>query len=337
MRRWPVGAPSSTAYPSGTRSSPSACWSSGSGAATGSTCGSGSGWCSGSTGSSGAASAATSSASASSSGSTGSGRRAPPARQAPPARRLRRLGRAPRARRRAGPPRRHGCSLVEDLGLRRMLRACRRPEPLRAVAQRPVLGASSGGRSFRSSVSNLQVLVVEPVPELLTFGLEVAQVLVVRRHLDRHLLGDRQPVRDGALELPRVVRQQADRRQAEVGEDLVADPVLARVGGEAEREVRLDGVAAPAPAARTPAACSAARCRAPPAPCTGARRGSSAAICARRRSSCSPQSQRSEWKTSPVRHSEWTRTSTSSRAVDVAAARARRGACRSASRGRRSP
>src|SRR5215216_222314 len=29
-------------------------------------------------------------------------------------------------------------------------------------------------------------------------------------------------------------------------------------------------------------------------------------------SSCSPQSQRSEWKTSPVRHSEWTRTSTSS-------------------------
>ena len=35
-------------------------------------------------------------------------------------------------------------------------------------------------------------------------------------------------------------------------------------------------------------------------------------------SSCWPQSQRSEWKTSPVRHSEWTRTSTSSLAVDLA-------------------
>ena len=36
----------------------------------------------------------------------------------------------------------------------------------------------------------------------------------------------------------------------------------------------------------------------------------SRAICASACSSCSPQSQRSEWKTSPVRHSEWTRTST---------------------------
>src|SRR5947199_393704 len=30
------------------------------------------------------------------------------------------------------------------------------------------------------------------------------------------------------------------------------------------------------------------------------------------RSSCAPQSQRAEWKTSPVRHDEWTRTSNSS-------------------------
>ena len=36
----------------------------------------------------------------------------------------------------------------------------------------------------------------------------------------------------------------------------------------------------------------------------------SRSICASACSSCSPQSQRSEWKTSPVRHSEWTRTST---------------------------
>src|SRR5262249_3145109 len=41
-----------------------------------------------------------------------------------------------------------------------------------------------------------------------------------------------------------VVREDADGRQAEVGEDLVADAPLARIGWEAEREVRLDGVEA---------------------------------------------------------------------------------------------
>ena len=60
--------------------------------------------------------------------------------------------------------------------------------------------------------------------------------------LDRHLLDDREPEALDAGELLRVVRQDPDRRQAEVGEDLVADPVLARVGREAELEVRLDRV-----------------------------------------------------------------------------------------------
>ena len=46
------------------------------------------------------------------------------------------------------------------------------------------------------------------------------------------------------VSLLRVVREDADRRQPEVGEDLDADPVLARVGGEAELEVRLDRVEA---------------------------------------------------------------------------------------------
>ena len=43
-------------------------------------------------------------------------------------------------------------------------------------------------------------------------------------------------------DLLRVVREDADRRQPEVVEDLRADPVLAAVRGEAKLEVRLDGV-----------------------------------------------------------------------------------------------
>ena len=87
-----------------------------------------------------------------------------------------------------------------------------------------------------------QVLVVQPVPELPPLGGQVVAVLVVRRHLDRHLLHDPQPVALEARDLARVVRQDPDRREPEVGEDLVADPPLPRVLREPELEVRLDGV-----------------------------------------------------------------------------------------------
>ena len=43
-------------------------------------------------------------------------------------------------------------------------------------------------------------------------------------------------------DLARIVREDPDGAQPEVGEDLVADPPLARVGREAELEVRLDRV-----------------------------------------------------------------------------------------------
>ena len=86
---------------------------------------------------------------------------------------------------------------------------------------------------------------VEPrdrVAELLTFRAEVALVLGRRVDLERYLLDDRQSVAVEARQLLRVVREDANRRQPEVGEDLVADPPLPRVGRESEREVRLDGV-----------------------------------------------------------------------------------------------
>ncbi len=85
---------------------------------------------------------------------------------------------------------------------------------------------------------------VQAVSELIPLGGQIAPVLLVGRDLDRHLLDHRQPEAVDARQLLRVVREDADRRQPEVGEDLVADPVVARVGREAELDVGLDGVEA---------------------------------------------------------------------------------------------
>ena len=98
---------------------------------------------------------------------------------------------------------------------------------------------------------------------------------------------------------------------AEVDEHLRTDAVLARVGREAELLVRLDGVAAlvlervrPQLVAEADAAPFVTAQVDDDARCLRRRSARSAA------SSCRPQSQRSEPNTSPVRHSECTRTST---------------------------
>ena len=231
----------------------------------------------------------------------------------------------------------HGSSRLGLLGSARPPRPPQRaPAPRRASASATSVACSSSGvtessvssrlprsavivlvrcsfahsSSFSGSRSETEVLMVKPVSELIPLGGQIAPVLVVRDDLDRHLLDDREPEPVDAGELLRVVREDADRGQAEVGEDLVADPVVARVGGEAELRGSPRPCRAPAPAARRRAACSAGRCRGPPAPCRGSTPRPSRAIWASACSSCSPQSQRSEWKTSPVRHSEWTRTRT---------------------------
>ena len=67
---------------------------------------------------------------------------------------------------------------------------------------------------------------------------------VVRHRLHRHPLDDLEAVTLDAAVLRRVVRHQPHRGDAEVDEDLRADAVLARVGREAELEIRLDRVAA---------------------------------------------------------------------------------------------
>ena len=81
--------------------------------------------------------------------------------------------------------------------------------------------------------------------ELIPLGVEVAPVL---RRSGATSIGTCSttvsPKPSMPVELPRVVREDADRGQPEVGEDLVADAVVARVGREAELDVRLDRVEA---------------------------------------------------------------------------------------------
>ena len=113
-------------------------------------------------------------------------------------------------------------------------------------------------------------------------------------------------------ELHRVVREQPQLPHAEVVQDLGADAVVAVVGLEAQLDVRLDGVqpllvlqavgADLVDQADAAALLAHVEDDAAPAP----------AICSCAARSWSPQSQRREPKTSPVRHSLWARTSTGS-------------------------
>src|SRR3954468_10184538 len=83
---------------------------------------------------------------------------------------------------------------------------------------------------------------VQAMAELRTLRAQVPLVLGVRRNFERQLLGDGQAEALDAGHLARIVREDADRAQPEVGEDLVADSPLARVWREAELEVRFDRV-----------------------------------------------------------------------------------------------
>src|SRR6266540_4099606 len=96
----------------------------------------------------------------------------------------------------------------------------------------------------RSFVVDPDALVMQPVAELLPLRCEVALVLLVWRDLDRNVLDDAEAEALDPRRLAGVVREDPDRRQAEVVQDLVSDPPLACIGGKAELEIRLDGVEA---------------------------------------------------------------------------------------------
>src|SRR6266545_6725987 len=158
-------------------------------------------------------------------------------RRANPRARSRRLGCRARRTHAAGrpcaaaaaprpPPHRRACRPLPDPRVPRPRRA--RPASVRSLStlQRLVL----------------QVLVMKLVAELVTFRRQIASVLRPRVGLDRHLLDDLEAEPFDPGDLLRVVRQDPDRRQTEVGQDLVADPVVPHVRLEAELDVRLDRV-----------------------------------------------------------------------------------------------
>src|SRR5690606_28093580 len=77
------------------------------------------------------------------------------------------------------------------------------------------------------------------VAELAPLGGEVRAVVRTRLHLDGLAARDLQAVALEPHDLPRVVRQELDRAEAQVEQDLGADTVVAQVRLEAERLVRL--------------------------------------------------------------------------------------------------
>src|ERR671937_806024 len=124
------------------------------------------------------------------------------------------------------------------------LRARARPPALPAPPARPPRAPAPARCRSLSALQRLvlQMLVMKLVAELVTFRGEIANVLGGRRGFDGHLFDHLEPEPFDAGDLLRVVREDADRRQAEVGEDLIADPVVAHVGLEPELEVRFDRV-----------------------------------------------------------------------------------------------
>src|SRR3954468_11314817 len=82
------------------------------------------------------------------------------------------------------------------------------------------------------------------VPELFLLRPEVTGGRDRRRNLERQPFRDRQAVAFETDELPRVVREQPHAADAQILEDLHADPVVALVGLEPEALVGLDGVEA---------------------------------------------------------------------------------------------
>jgi hypothetical protein len=120
-------------------------------------------------------------------------------------------------------------------------------------------------------------------------------------------------------ELGGVVGDEAHRGDAQVVEDLRTDAVLAAVDRQARAPRWPRRCRGPAPAGCTPGSCGRCRCRGPRGHAgRRGRPGPPRRSPPWRPSSCTPQSQRIEWNTSPVRHSECTRTSTSRSPCDRA-------------------
>ena len=82
------------------------------------------------------------------------------------------------------------------------------------------------------------------MPELLLLGLEVPAGVVRGGDFERQPFRHRELVPLDAHQFPWIVREQPHRPDAQILQDLDADPVVALVGLEPQALVRLDGVQA---------------------------------------------------------------------------------------------
>src|SRR5581483_12077946 len=103
--------------------------------------------------------------------------------------------------------------------------------------------ASSSGRGCASAAAGASS--PEGMREPAPLGLQIGAVLGGRPSEERDPLDDRQPVALEPRSLRRVVREQAQLAQAELAENLHADPVVAAVSGIAETMVGLNRVESP--------------------------------------------------------------------------------------------
>ena len=85
---------------------------------------------------------------------------------------------------------------------------------------------------------------MKDVSELFFLGAQIVEIVLVGFDLERHPLDDLDAVATDARALARVVREDPDLLNAEIGENLGADAVVAKVRAEAELMIRLDGIEA---------------------------------------------------------------------------------------------
>src|SRR3954468_1814217 len=94
----------------------------------------------------------------------------------------------------------------------------------------------------RSDFPRTRPSACQQVSEFVALGLHIACVFLVSRLDDRHALVHAEAVAFKANHLARIVRDRSDGLETEVKQDLRADPVLAKVGLEAESLIGFDSI-----------------------------------------------------------------------------------------------
>jgi hypothetical protein len=78
--------------------------------------------------------------------------------------------------------------------------------------------------------------------QLPLFGSEIFDIAIVRIHFESHSFGDIDPVLRESLDLAFIIRQQTDRPDPQIAQNLCRNPVIASVFPKTELKVRLDRI-----------------------------------------------------------------------------------------------